>query len=53
VDNSQRHDGNKSRRSIKDVKPDLADLIVAIDKQEGKFDDAIDIADLFINRQTY
>jgi hypothetical protein len=34
VDDSQSHDGNKGRRGIEDVKPDLVDVVVAIDEDE-------------------
>jgi hypothetical protein len=49
MDDSQCHDGNKRRRGIKDVKPDLVDVVVAIDEHEGEFDGAINIADLIVS----
>ena len=50
MNNSQDHDRNKRWRNVKDIKPHLVDgLLSSIGNQEGKLNDAINVASLLIS----
>jgi hypothetical protein len=48
MDDGQRHDGNIGRCGIEDVKPDLIDVVVAINEHEGEFNGTVNVADLIV-----